>query len=417
MPQTAVIYCRTTHSPLLCSTSEPHKPLQKAKHIPLGWSRARQHTRTSGTACGSELHTGPSALRQASNSYVLQHTGRAQSSRPLSLEACTACSSTCCSAQQQHSSAEHYSPGHHSSSHQLQGSDQHTNTDQHQGPDISLLGPLLQRQWNHAKNAHLGNIVIKPYTRRRVWWECDQCPDGHPHMWQAQVSKRSSGISCPFCTNQRVCQHSSLATKHPDIAMEFSDRNQGTAHDYTAASNEAVFWRCNHGHEYNTRIASRTRHNTGCPICWTSRNSSQPKQKHPVLTDSPRPVMHLWDEQLNAKAGMDPNKITCRSRKICNWICHCCPEEQLHRWQAPAGPVCLGSGCPCCSGRKACTCNSLQSLFPEVAAEWDYTRNTGTPDECPAHSHRKVWWCTPKRGSFRRAIHARTRAVQRHTTK
>ena len=33
------------------------------------------------------------------------------------------------------------------------------------GPDISLLSPLLQSQWDHSNNAHLGNIVIKPHSR------------------------------------------------------------------------------------------------------------------------------------------------------------------------------------------------------------------------------------------------------------
>ena len=136
------------------------------------------------------------------------------------------------------------SPGHHSRSHQPYGSDQHTSTDQQQGPDTSLLSPVLQHQWDHAKYAHFGNILAKPRSGRRVWWRCDQCPDGHPHAWEAYVFQRSTGTSCPFCTNKRVCQHNSLATKRPDIAAEFSDRNKGTAHDYTVGSGEQVFWQC-----------------------------------------------------------------------------------------------------------------------------------------------------------------------------
>ena len=208
--------------------------------------------------------------------------------------------------------------------------------------------------------------------------------------------------------SKKVCQHNSLATKHPDIAAEFGDSNQGTAHDYTAGSGDKVFWQCKHGHEYIASVKSRTVKQTGCPKCFSIRQSSQPRQQHPVLADSLHPVMHLWDAELNAKEGLDPNKITCRSRKVCSWLCHCCPKGRPHRWQAPAYRLCLGSGCPCCSGHRACICNSLESLFPEVAADWDYGRNTGTPADYPAGSGSKVWWHTSRRGSFQVKVKDRT---------
>ena len=316
--------------------------------------------------------------------------------------------STSCRAQQQHSSDQHSSPCHESSSHLLHGSDQHIGTGQHQGPDISLLSPMLQRQWDHAKNAHLGNICIRPYSNRKVWWQCDQCPLGHPHAWEAQIQLRSKGRSCPFCASQRVCQHNSLATKHPDIAAEISARNQGTAHDYTAGSEKNLFWQCKHGHEWTASILRRTKQKTGCPECFASRDSSQPQQQHPVLADSQHAMMQYWDSELNAKEGLDPNKIRCRSNKLCNWVCHCCPKGRPHRWRARPASLYNGCGCPCCSSQKACICNSLQSLCPEVSADWDYSRNTSTPDDYPAGSRSKAWWYTEKRGSFQARIHDRT---------
>ena len=415
----------TKDSSLLCCRSEAPRLARRAEQTTLSLSVARQSIQTTckRSSAAVLLHVdevctpNPLPLRLASSSCVLQDAGHAQNGRPPSHRACRSGTRTCRSAQQQYSSDQQFSSGPHSSSHQPHGSDQHTSTDQQQGPDISLLSPVLQRQWDHARNAHLGNMLIKPHTARKVWWRCDQCPDGHPHVWEVAVSNRSNGTTCHFCTNKRVCQHNSLATKHPDITAEFSDRNQGTAHDYTAGSDKAAFWRCKHGHEYTASFNSRTTNNSGCPECFASRRSSQPRQKHPVLTDSPSPVMQFWDSEMNSKEGLNPRKITCRSGKVCNWICHSCPKGQPHRWQAAAYRVCLGSGCPCCSGRKACICNSLQSLFPNTAAEWDYTRNTGTPDECPAHSHKRVWWCTPKRGSFQARIIDRTRVLQPHTTK
>ena len=235
-----------------------------------------------------------------------------------------------------------------------------------------------------------------------------QCSDGLPHAWEATVDLRSRGRSCPFCANRKVCHHNSLATKRPDIAVELIGRNQHTAHDYTAGSGEKVFWRCKHGHEYVASIDSRTTKNRGCPECFAIRQSSQPQQKHPVLADSQHAMMQYWDSELNTKEGLYLNKITCRSSKVCSWICHSCPRGQPHRWQARPATLYAGHGCPCCSGRKACVCNSLQSLFSDVAAEWDYNRNTGTPADYPAHSSSKVWWYNDNRGSFQNRIADRT---------
>ena len=83
---------------------------------------------------------------------------------------------------------------------------------QQQGPDISLLSPALQRQWDHAANAHLGNIVIKPFSNRKVAWKCDACPDGHLHQWTASVKNRTNGNGCPRCSGYKMCKHNCLAT-------------------------------------------------------------------------------------------------------------------------------------------------------------------------------------------------------------
>ena len=77
------------------------------------------------------------------------------------------------------------------------------------GPDISLLDPVLQKQWDQAATKHLGPIVITPHTNLKVWWQCGQCPDGHLHGWAATVNNRSIGRSCPQCSG-RKCASTAL---------------------------------------------------------------------------------------------------------------------------------------------------------------------------------------------------------------
>ncbi|KAA6416661.1 MAG: hypothetical protein FRX49_13379 [Trebouxia sp. A1-2] len=92
-------------------------------------------------------------------------------------------------------------------------------------PNISLLADKLQKQWHAKLNSHLGHIVIKPSSSRRVWWSCDQCPDGSPHIWEAAVRHRTYGTGCPFCSGMAICQHNTLARKAPEVAL-FWDANK-----------------------------------------------------------------------------------------------------------------------------------------------------------------------------------------------
>ncbi len=93
------------------------------------------------------------------------------------------------------------------------------------GPDISLLADELQKQWHEKLNMHLGNVLIRPAGHRKVWWSCDQCPDGLPHIWEATVKNRTSGRGCPFCSSNAVCLHNTLARKAPEVEL-FWDANK-----------------------------------------------------------------------------------------------------------------------------------------------------------------------------------------------
>jgi GNAT superfamily N-acetyltransferase len=51
------------------------------------------------------------------------------------------------------------------------------------------------------------------------------------------------------------------------------------------------------------------------------------------------------------------------------------------------------TGCPYCSGKVAIPGeNDLQTLFPELAAQWDFEKNPGKPGETLPGAHEKVWW-------------------------
>jgi hypothetical protein len=54
--------------------------------------------------------------------------------------------------------------------------------------------PALALQWNTTRNGSITPRDVKPYSRMKVWWRCDE-----GHEWEARVSSRSQGNGCPHC--------------------------------------------------------------------------------------------------------------------------------------------------------------------------------------------------------------------------
>ena len=160
-----------------------------------------------------------------------------------------------------------------------------------EGPDISMLDPTLQQQWDHAANAHLGNIVIKPHRLQKVWWNCEQCPDGHLHSWSATVSNRSNGDGCPQCIGRRVCKHHSLATKAPLVAAQWDHEvNKGTPDSVVAQSNQPVQWMCNVcGGRWSATPNNRVgKTMIGCPDCAEDAKCN-PRTRHLSFAECQHP--------------------------------------------------------------------------------------------------------------------------------
>ena len=283
------------------------------------------------------------------------------------------------------------------------------------GSNISRLALALQQQWDHAANAHLGLIDITPMSGRKVWWICRQCPDGHLHRWEATVFNRSRGNGCPQCAGRKVCMHNSLASKAPKVAAQWDYvANDSTPDDVVAQSSHPVGWLCEVcGEQWSQSPNQRvSKQKAGCPQCARKANRKR-KIKHPTFAECQDPqgkaVLEGWDHERNPLQGNFPHNITLRSTKRIFWLCNKCPAGQQHSWFAkPLHRTLLKTGCPFCAGRRACRCNSLQELYPAIAAEWRYAKNEGRPEDHTAGSHFMAWWSTPQRGSWQQSIHART---------
>ena len=134
--------------------------------------------------------------------------------------------------------------------------------------------------------------------------------------------------------------------------------------------------------------------------------------RQPTLTASDHPVMVNFDHSRNQEAGLDPDKITLGSHKRVHWICSNCPRGQPHLWMAtPNMRTSNKRGCPYCSSVKACVCNSLQSLYPALAAEWDTASNGVGLDQILPASHKSAYWKDAVGNNWEQSPHGHTRLL------
>ena len=250
-------------------------------------------------------------------------------------------------------------------------------------------------------------------------WKCPACK----LEWQAQISHRSHRSSgCPKCSqaNKVVqCQPTFAEAQPPELVdwnFERHDAEGIYPDNTTLGSNKMVHWICLcclRGQPHCRRAApySRVGDGQGCPVC---------AGKQVCVCNSVESLFPLtaaeWDYESNDAEGIYPDQTTAGSHKLVHWICLCCPRGQPHRWTAPPySRTGQGQGCAVCAGKQACLCNSLEFLFPSLAAEFDVDENGFAPPEVTAHSYKKVWWRNAKRGSWKQSVAACTDNYRRQS--
>ena len=197
--------------------------------------------------------------------------------------------------------------------------------------------------------------------------------------------------------------HKSLATISPDVAQYWNhSKNEKAPEQVLADSSSKAEWRC-----LSLQLASA--HKTSRPQqVWLPDREvvvqSKGYQSQPTFAEAQPACLAEWDHEHNRARGIYLDNTTLGSGKLAAlvpWICPCCPRGRPRSWTAPPySHIAKGTGCAVCAGRQACVCNSLVSLFPSVAAEFDWDRNGFAPSEIAAGSSKKIWWRNAQHGSW-----------------
>lgn len=100
----------------------------------------------------------------------------------------------------------------------------------------------------------------------------------------------------------------------------------------------------------------------------------------------------------------DINDITIGSKKKVIWDGAC-----GHKWESTIGHRIRGRNCPYCNHKKVLKGqNDLLTLSPNIAKEWNYSKNEKSPEEYFEKSNKTVWWICPKGHEYQSRISNRT---------
>ncbi len=184
----------------------------------------------------------------------------------------------------------------------------------------------------------------------------------------------------------------SLADVNPELAKQWHPDKNGDLkpYDVLPGSNKNVWWQCpvDDEHEWKTSVAHRSNRGHGCPYCSGRRATKQTS----LVALYPDLAME-WHPTKNK--NLTPDEVTAMSGKKVWWQC---PKNNEHEWEAMINNrTKKGSGCPICTNKKAVISNSLAVNNPELAKEWDPTKNGAlTPYDVTPGSAKKVWWKCPR---------------------
>lgn len=187
-----------------------------------------------------------------------------------------------------------------------------------------------------------------------------------------------------------------------DILERWSIKNIIRPTDISFGCTTKVFWECEKGHIWEAtpnKITQKT--SSGCPYC---ANQKVWKGYNDLQSNKPE-IAREWHPTKNL--GISPEEVTAFSNKEVWWLCpkgheYKCKINQRTRESRKGG-------CPVCAHKKLLPgFNDLQTICPEVAAEWHPTKNGDLkPQDVLPSTQKRIWWICPKGHEYLMPLNSR----------
>ncbi len=141
--------------------------------------------------------------------------------------------------------------------------------------------PELINKWDFDLNIDVDVNTITVSDEHKYWWKCIK---GHSYPSSPDVQRHGRG--CSVCAGKYVLKGVNdletwcIENKKEYLLDEWDyEKNEKKPYEYTPKSGKGVYWICRTcGNRWNAPITSRTKNNTNCSNCSTSRQSSFPEQ-------------------------------------------------------------------------------------------------------------------------------------------
>lgn len=188
----------------------------------------------------------------------------------------------------------------------------------------------------------------------------------------------------------------SLEKRFPLIASEWNYQKNFplTPKNFSAGSNQSVWWICPEGHDYDMQIYVRALNGSNCPYCAGKRVDN---------TNSLSTLFPDLAKQFNNEKNypLTPSNVSAGSGKIVWWTC-----KNEHNFQNTiAARTGRQRGCPYCSKRKPSISNNLKIAFPWINEIWDHEKNLDKkPENFTPKSKKKVWLKCAKGHSYEKIV-------------
>ena len=281
--------------------------------------------------------------------------------------------------------------------------------------DLATINPELAAQWHPTKNGNLKPIQVTANSGMKVWWLLSyDVPLDYPiedlrgkHFdfeWEDCIISRNNGYGCPYLTGRAIWPgFNDLKTVNPELAAQWHPTKNGNLNpsQITISADKKVWWIYPYDDpitgkhfdfEWKTNVYHRFFEHTNCPYIsghavWTGFND--------LATTNPE-LAAQWHPTKNG--NLKPSQVIAGSQKKVWWLLpYDDPNTGKHfnfEWAAAINQRNKGKGCPYLAGRAIWPgFNDLQTVNPELAAQWHPTKNGKlTAAQVTAGSHKKVWW-------------------------
>ena len=328
--------------------------------------------------------------------------------------------------------------------------------------DLATTNPALAREWDYKKNKDLFPTQISRGSEKKVWWSCSR-----GHSWRAAIYSRVSGVGCPYCAKElqssfpekaiyfyiKKSFHDAIANyRHEkmnslELDMFIPSLQLGIEYDGERWHQKIEKDLCKNRLCTEVGITLIRIREPACPIlldelsicikreskkigldktikCLLTKiceianidcaididlkrdsiailNLLNPLEKENNIAIIKPNLVSEWDYQKNGT--LLPNMVTIGSDKKVWWIC-----PKGHSYFSSVSSRVGGRGCPVCSGKTISKgYNDFASKCPNLLAEWDYEKNTISPELIAYGSDKKFWWKCNLGHSYEQSINNR----------